>query len=123
MKGCLLEDEDRLLEHSDRFWLMIARARQGKPKSFEALRKQITSKRSRRGMSGRRAAGQFWSRALPQVRSQAGGLARSRCASPGQGDLAFLTSYLTSHHEGLQYEKLAGPGRQSAVQRAAGNVP
>jgi hypothetical protein len=57
MKGCLLEDEDRLLERSDRFWLMIARARQGKPKSFEALRKQITSKRNRRGMSDRRAAG------------------------------------------------------------------
>ena len=33
--------EDLLLERSERFWTMIARARRGKPVAIEMLRKQI----------------------------------------------------------------------------------
>jgi hypothetical protein len=34
--------EDLLLERSERFWEMIARARRGEPIAIETLRKQIT---------------------------------------------------------------------------------
>jgi prevent-host-death family protein len=37
--------EDLLLERSKRFWLMIARARRGKPIAIEELRKQVTGRR------------------------------------------------------------------------------
>ncbi|HYS47597.1 MAG TPA: type II toxin-antitoxin system prevent-host-death family antitoxin [Xanthobacteraceae bacterium] len=37
--------EDLLLERSERFWAMIARARRGKPIAIEALRKQVTGRR------------------------------------------------------------------------------
>jgi prevent-host-death family protein len=37
--------EDLLLERSERFWAMIARARRGKPIAVEALRKQVTGRR------------------------------------------------------------------------------
>ena len=33
--------EDLLLERSERFWAMIARARRGKPIALETLRKQV----------------------------------------------------------------------------------
>ena len=33
--------EDLLLERSERFWAMIARARRGKPVAIETLRKQL----------------------------------------------------------------------------------
>jgi hypothetical protein len=46
------EIEDLLLERSDRFWAMIARARRGKPVSIETLRKQVT----KRQQTGRPAA-------------------------------------------------------------------
>jgi prevent-host-death family protein len=36
--------EDLLLERSDRFWAMIARARRGKPIGIETLRKQVTGR-------------------------------------------------------------------------------
>ena len=45
--------EDLLLERSERFWAMIARARRGKPIAIETLRKEITG---RRKGPGRRAA-------------------------------------------------------------------
>jgi prevent-host-death family protein len=53
--------EDLLLERSERFWAMIARARRGKPIAIETLRKQITGRRPTRGRtaasrSRRRAA-------------------------------------------------------------------
>jgi prevent-host-death family protein len=38
--------EDLLLERSKRFWAMIARARRGKPIAIDALRKQVTGRRS-----------------------------------------------------------------------------
>jgi prevent-host-death family protein len=38
--------EDLLLERSERFWAMIARARRGKPIAIEALRKQVTGQPS-----------------------------------------------------------------------------
>jgi prevent-host-death family protein len=41
--------EDLLLERSDRFWEMIARARQGKPISIDTLRKQVMDKRRSAG--------------------------------------------------------------------------
>jgi prevent-host-death family protein len=41
--------EDLLLERSERFWAMIARARRGKPIAIETLRKQITSRRPSKG--------------------------------------------------------------------------
>jgi prevent-host-death family protein len=41
--------EDLLLERSERFWAMIARARRGKPIAIETLRKQVT--KGRRGSS------------------------------------------------------------------------
>jgi prevent-host-death family protein len=37
--------EDLLLERSDRFWAMIARARRGKPIAIEALRKEVAERR------------------------------------------------------------------------------
>jgi prevent-host-death family protein len=37
--------EDLLLERSERFWAMIARARRGKPIAIEALRKQVADRR------------------------------------------------------------------------------
>jgi prevent-host-death family protein len=37
--------EDLLLERSERFWAMIARARRGKPIAIETLRKQVTGRR------------------------------------------------------------------------------
>jgi len=37
--------EDLLLERSDRFWEMIARARRGKPIAIEALRGQVQQRR------------------------------------------------------------------------------
>jgi prevent-host-death family protein len=41
--------EDLLLEHSGKFWDMIARARQGKPIAIETLRRRIEPRgRSRR---------------------------------------------------------------------------
>jgi prevent-host-death family protein len=43
--------EDLLLERSKRFWAMIARARRGKPIAIEALRKQVTRRRSGSGQS------------------------------------------------------------------------
>jgi prevent-host-death family protein len=45
--------EDLLLERSERFWGMIARARRGKAVTIEALRKQVTGRGAARG---RRAA-------------------------------------------------------------------
>ena len=45
--------EDLLLERSERFWAMIARARRGKPIAIETLRKQVTG---RRPSAGRTAA-------------------------------------------------------------------
>jgi prevent-host-death family protein len=38
--------EDLLLERSDRFWEMIARARRGKPVALETLRRQVRQKGS-----------------------------------------------------------------------------
>jgi prevent-host-death family protein len=43
--------EDLLLEPSERFWAMIARARRGKPIAIEVLRKQVAG---RRPCTGRR---------------------------------------------------------------------
>ena len=37
------ELEDLLLERSERFWLMIARDRRGKPIALETLRKQVAA--------------------------------------------------------------------------------
>jgi hypothetical protein len=42
--------EDLLLERSERFWAMIARARRGKPIGIETLRKQVAGRSApRRG--------------------------------------------------------------------------
>jgi prevent-host-death family protein len=38
--------EDLLLERSERFWAMIARARRGKPIAIETLRKEVTGQPS-----------------------------------------------------------------------------
>jgi prevent-host-death family protein len=38
--------EDLLLERSERFWAMIARARRGKPIAFETLRKQVAGRQA-----------------------------------------------------------------------------
>ncbi len=38
--------EDLLLERSDRFWAMIARARRGKPIAIETLREQVAGQRT-----------------------------------------------------------------------------
>jgi prevent-host-death family protein len=48
--------EDLLLERSQRFWEMLARARRGKPIAIETLRKQIAQGRTPRPSSatGRR---------------------------------------------------------------------
>jgi prevent-host-death family protein len=47
--------EDLLLERSERFWEMIARARRGKPIAIEALRRQVAPPRKGRGKpSGQR---------------------------------------------------------------------
>jgi len=40
--------EDLLLERSERFWGMIARARRGKAITIETLRKQVTGRRPSR---------------------------------------------------------------------------
>jgi prevent-host-death family protein len=55
--------EDLLLERSERFWAMIARARRGKPIAIEALRKRVTGPRP----SGGRAA-----RSRPRRKKRAG---------------------------------------------------
>jgi prevent-host-death family protein len=39
--------EDLLLERSERFWAMIARARRGKPVAIDTLRKQVSGRRTR----------------------------------------------------------------------------
>ena len=41
--------EDLLLERSERFWAMIARARRGKSIAIETLRKQVNGRRTVRG--------------------------------------------------------------------------
>jgi prevent-host-death family protein len=41
--------EDLLLERSERFWAMIARARRGKPVAIDTLRKQVSGRRTARG--------------------------------------------------------------------------
>ena len=46
--------EDLLLERSERFWTMIARARRGKSVAIESLRKEVGRPRS---PSGRRTVG------------------------------------------------------------------
>jgi prevent-host-death family protein len=51
--------EDLLLERSERFWTMIARARRGKPIAIEGLRKEVIP---RRPASGRRTAARSRSR-------------------------------------------------------------
>ena len=43
--------EDLLLERSERFWEMIARARQGKPVAIDTLRRQV-ERRAARGKLG-----------------------------------------------------------------------
>jgi prevent-host-death family protein len=50
--------EDLLLERSERFWAMIARARRGKPIALDTLRRQIQSRppRGKRGVSRIRTA-------------------------------------------------------------------
>jgi prevent-host-death family protein len=40
--------EDLLLERSERFWAMIARARRGKPIAIETLRKQVAGRQPSR---------------------------------------------------------------------------
>jgi len=40
--------EDLLLERSEKFWAMIARARRGKPIAIETLRKQVAGRPTRR---------------------------------------------------------------------------
>jgi prevent-host-death family protein len=44
--------EDLLLERSERFWAMIARARRGKPIAIEALRKDVAERRPAPGRTG-----------------------------------------------------------------------
>jgi len=41
--------EDLLLERSERFWAMIARARRGKSIAIDTLRKRVTGRRTVRG--------------------------------------------------------------------------
>ena len=57
--------EDLLLERSERFWAMIARARRGKSIALETIRKQVTGGRSARGRIRQ-------SRARPKKRVGAG---------------------------------------------------
>jgi prevent-host-death family protein len=45
--------EDLLLERSERFWAMIARARRGKPIAIEALRKEVAGRRPAPGRTAR----------------------------------------------------------------------
>jgi len=45
--------EDLLLERSERFWEMIARARRGKPVAIEALRKEVAGRRPAPGRTAR----------------------------------------------------------------------
>jgi len=47
--------EDLLLERSERFWEMIARARRGKPIAIDALRRQVEQRAARGKLSGPRA--------------------------------------------------------------------
>jgi prevent-host-death family protein len=49
--------EDLLLERSERFWDMIARARQGRPIAIDALRKQVDQRGRRERRSGQRVRG------------------------------------------------------------------
>jgi prevent-host-death family protein len=46
--------EDLLLERSEQFWAMIARARRGKPVAIETLRKQVIRRRPSGGRTVRR---------------------------------------------------------------------
>jgi prevent-host-death family protein len=57
--------EDLLLERSDRFWEMIARARRGKPVALETLRRQVRPKGSS-GKIGRPRAGARRSAGAPR---------------------------------------------------------
>ena len=45
--------EDLLLERSERFWDMIARARRGKPIAIETLRKEVAGRRPAPGRTAR----------------------------------------------------------------------
>jgi prevent-host-death family protein len=58
--------EDLLLERSERFWAMIARARRGKSIDIETLRKQVTGGRPPAGETfvHARAVRNGWARAL-----------------------------------------------------------
>jgi prevent-host-death family protein len=47
--------EDLLLERSERFWTMIARARRGKPIAIEALRKEVAGRPTRRRTTASRS--------------------------------------------------------------------
>jgi prevent-host-death family protein len=47
--------EDLLLERSERFWEMIARARRGKPITIDALRRQLEQRAARGKPRGPRA--------------------------------------------------------------------
>ncbi|MGH7318656.1 MAG: type II toxin-antitoxin system Phd/YefM family antitoxin [Candidatus Rokuibacteriota bacterium] len=47
--------EDLLLERSERFWEMIARARRGKPIAIDVLRRQVEPRAARGKLSGPRA--------------------------------------------------------------------
>jgi prevent-host-death family protein len=49
--------EDLLLERSERFWDMIARARRGRPIAIDALRKQIDRRAKREKRSAPRVRG------------------------------------------------------------------
>jgi prevent-host-death family protein len=49
--------EDLLLERSERFWDMIARARQGRPIAIDALRKQVDQRGKREKRSGQKVRG------------------------------------------------------------------
>jgi prevent-host-death family protein len=46
--------EDLLLERSERFWDMIAQARQGRSVAIEALRGQVARRRKRANLTGTR---------------------------------------------------------------------
>ena len=48
--------EDLLLERSERFWGMIARARRGRAVTIEALRNQVTGRRPSRPRAARSRA-------------------------------------------------------------------
>lgn len=55
--------EDLLLERSDRFWEMIARARRGKPIAIGALRRQVHQRgEERTGLGPRGRARRRWTK-------------------------------------------------------------